>query len=194
MARHVAMPQPRGGCRKACIDARDGPAIGLVLAMGREIGRGFGEFLDLVGDVHIAPVERQFGAEAMELVQIEAERMLALQQQGLTQCIRRHEGIAVAIAADPAPHAQEGRNLHIAPGGIHGRELVLQGGVNVRQFLEEGIVVIGQAVRDLVDHFQPVPAQNARLPEREDGAAQGFLTRRLLLRCQALTVPPCQNL
>src|SRR5215211_7609594 len=117
----------------------------------------------------------------MEFLQIEAERVLALQQQSLSQRVGRHEGVAIAVAADPAPHAQEGGNFHRSPGGIHGCELIFQGGINPRQLLEEGVVVIGEAVHDLVNHLEPVTPQDARLPESENGAAKSLLAGYFLL-------------
>jgi hypothetical protein len=124
----------------------------------------------------------------VELLQIEAERVLALEQESLAQHVRRDERIAVPVAADPASHAQERGKLHIAPGRVHGGELVLQGGVEARQLLEEGVVVIGQAVHHLVDDLEPVAAQDAGLPQGEDRPAQGFLAHGLLVGGQLLPV------
>ena len=78
------------------------------------------------------------------------------------------EGVAVAVAADPAAHAQEGRQLGAVPGRVAVGELVLEGGVEARQLAQEGVVVIREAVRHLVDHLEPGAAQDAGLPEGQD--------------------------
>ena len=77
----------------------------------------------------------------MQLLEIEAQRAGALPARGLTQHVGRDERVAVAIAADPAAHAQEGRNLWIVPGRVKRRERVLEGRVEARQFPQEGLVV-----------------------------------------------------
>jgi hypothetical protein len=110
--------------------------------MRREIGRGFGEFLNLLGNVDIAPIQGQLATELMNFFQIKAERMTALEQQSLAQGVRSDEGIAIPIAADPASHAQERWQLQICPGRIHVGELILQGSVEARQFSKERVIVI----------------------------------------------------
>ena len=66
-------------------------------------------------------------------------------------------------------------------GGALARQLVLDRAVDARQFLEERIIVIGEAVGDLVEHFQLGLAQHIGAPERQDGAAQPLLA--LLSSC-----------
>ena len=62
------------------------------------------------------------------------------------------------------------------------RERVLYRRVKPRQFAEERVVVIGEAVGDLVDHGQPGLPQHVRSPEDKNGATQLlFVARELLL-------------
>ena len=138
-----------------------------------------------LGDAHDATIERQFGAEQMQLLEIEAQRPLALHGERLRRHVGRDEGIAVAVAADPAPHAQEGRHVEIAPGRIDAAQAILQVGVEDGQSMKEGVVVVGEAVGDLVDHPEALAAHQAGLPQGEHGTAQrpavgGELLRREL--------------
>ena len=95
------------------------------------------------------------------------------------QCLAHNRGvdigIAVPVPADPAADAQKGR---------HGfRERVFQTGVQAGQFAEERMVVIGQAVRDFVYHFQPFLPQHIGLPQGQDRAAKpGFEFRPFFRR------------
>ena len=84
--------------------------------------------------------------------------------QRLAQHLRRDEGIAVAVAADPASHAQERGQLEAVPGGIGRGELVFERRVEARQLAQEGVVVVGEAVRYLVEDLEPGPAQDVGLP------------------------------
>src|SRR3546814_6281028 len=52
---------------------------------------------------------RQLGAERMDLIDIMAEYRRGVACRRLSQRFGGDEGIAVAVAADPAPDAQEGR-------------------------------------------------------------------------------------
>jgi hypothetical protein len=119
----------------------------------------------------------------MALIQIEFERSLALHAHRLAQCLGCDEGIAVAVAADPAADAQEGRQLKAVLGESARRQLVFQRGIEARQLAQKSVVVIGKPVGDLVDDFQPGLPQHAGLPQREHGAAQGlFICPRLFRR------------
>ena len=121
----------------------------------------------------------------MQLVEIEAQRPLALHGERLCRHVGRDEGIAVAVAADPAAHAQEGRHVEVPPGRVDAAEPILEVGVEDRQRVQEGVVVVGETVGDLVDHPQARAAHQAGLPQSEHGAAQrpavgGQLLRREL--------------
>jgi hypothetical protein len=62
--------------------------------------------------------------------------------------------------------------------------------VQARQFGEEGVVVVADAVADFVDHRQPGRAQHARAPQPEHGAAQRevVLLRLIGRELQAVTL------
>ena len=96
--------------------------------------------------------------------------------------VGRDEGIAVAVAADPAPHAQEGRHVEVAPGRVDAAQAILEVGVEDRQRVQEGVVVVGETVGDLVDDPQTRAAHQAGLPQGEHGAAQRPAVGRQLLR------------
>ena len=93
------------------------------------------------------------------------------------------ERVAVAVAADPAAHAQQRGNADVlAEARFH---LLFQVGVDLRDFAEKGVAVILQAVRDLVMHRQPGGAQHARLPQDQHEAMQGFLIAGQFIRRHA---------
>jgi len=54
--------------------------------------------------------------------------------------------------------------------------------------LQEGVVIIRQAVDDLIDDPEPVPAQDARLPQCENGPPERVLVSRLFIGGHALLV------
>src|SRR5262249_52638490 len=84
--RHAELAHGRGETR---IETRDRAAIRLLLTMRGAVGRALREPFHLVGYVDKATVERQLGAERVQLLEIEAERPLALHAQGLAQRLRR---------------------------------------------------------------------------------------------------------
>src|SRR5262245_19437106 len=101
----------------------------------------------------------------MHLIQIEFERAVALHCQCLSQYPGCDEGIAVAIAADPASNAQERGYLEVLPCGIGRNELDFQRRVEARQLVQKSVVVVRQPVSDLVDDFESAPAQHTGLPQ-----------------------------
>src|SRR6266436_6541969 len=100
----------------------------------------------------------------MHLIQIELECALALHAQRLSQHLGGDEGIAVAVAADPASDAQERRQLEAVPDGIGRSELVFERRVEARQLAQKGVIVVGKPVSYLVYDFESAPAQHAGLP------------------------------
>ena len=116
----------------------------------------------------------------MQLVEIIGQGPGALQPYGLVEHLGGDEGIAVPIAADPRADAQEGGDglgSRLAADRI---EPVLDRAVKARQLAEEGVVVVGEAVRHLVDHLEPRLPQHVGAPEDEDRASQLFLDQRQL--------------
>ncbi len=118
----------------------------------------------------------------MGFLEIEPEGSLALRAQRLAQDLGGDEGVAVAIAADPAADPQERGHLEPLPSRIDRAELVFEIGVEARQFTQERVVVIGEAVRHLVEHPEARPAQDAGLPQGEDRPAQRLAVGGQLLR------------
>jgi hypothetical protein len=51
----------------------------------------------------------------MQLLEIKVDDLAALHAERLAQHVCVHEWVAVAITADPRPHAEEGRKLGTAP-------------------------------------------------------------------------------
>ena len=170
------------------VDADDGAPIGLRGAARRFIGRALGEFRKLRRDAHPPAVERKLGPEQMQFVEIEVEDPLALHRQRSAPNLGIHEGIAVAVAADPASDPHERRQVGVVEGRIVGRELILDHAIEARQLAQEGVVVIGKTVRDLIDHVGPAAPQQAGLPERQHGAQQGLVAGGEFARRHLLAV------
>ena len=120
--------------------------------------------------------QRQFGAEHVQFLEIEAQHAARLQPQRSAHHLRRHERVAVAVAADPASHPQERRQL-AARGAIALVQPVLQRAVQPRHLVQEGVVVERQAVGDLVEHGELGTAQQIGLPQRQHRAAQLLVVR-----------------
>ena len=111
--------------------------------------------------------QRQFSAQRMDAVQIISDRRRRAALQRILQLGRLNEGIAVAIAADPAAHAQETlrpRPQHPFPPGIergqHGQEAVPK---------------ISEDIFDFVGNEQLFAAQRACLPQERDLAKDSFV-------------------
>jgi hypothetical protein len=114
----------------------------------------------------------------MDLLEIEAERSFALHAQGLAQDISRHERVAVAIASDPTADPQERGHLQTCPLWINHLQLVFEVGIEMRELAKKRVIILGETVRHLVEDPQPLPAQNAGLPQGEDRTAQSVAIRR----------------
>ena len=108
----------------------------------------------------------------MQFVEIILQRARALQPHRLAEHFGGDIGVAVAIAADPGADAQERGDALVRIGGVPAREFVLDGAIEARQFAEERVVVIGEAVCDLVDDAQPRLTQHVGAPQQQHGAAQ----------------------
>jgi len=104
----------------------------------------------------------------VHLREVVAKRHLALALQRQAQRVGTDVGVAVAIAAHPVPHAQEGRHRATV-------QRQLEFAVEHRDLREEGDRIPAQRVFDLVGHRQPGGAQHARLPQLGDAGADGLL-------------------
>ncbi|MDT4852307.1 hypothetical protein FQZ97_865320 [compost metagenome] len=109
-----------------------------------------------------------------------AQHQIGLAVQRQLQRLRGHVGVAVAVAAAPLAHAQEGRHVLIV-------QAFFEVAVDARDLRQEGGLVIAQCVFDFVGHGELGETQQARLPElRHAGAQLGFEVG-VLARQQLLT-------
>lgn len=180
MARGLAAGEfvQRGG--QARIHAGEGAAVGLVLAVLAHVGRTLGQRLHFHGHVDQRGRERQLAAEVVHLGEVVAQRQLALPAQCVLERLGGDVGVAVAVAADPLAHAQEGRDRRCVAAL---RQRLLEVGVHARDLAQEGGLVVAQRVLDLVGHGELGEAQQARLPDLRDADAHlrfvvGELERR----------------
>ena len=164
--------QRRGQTR---VDADQRAAVGLVLAVRVLVGRALGQRGHLGRDRAQQQRHRQLGAELVHLGQVVAQRRLALARQRQLQRLGGHEGVAVAVAADPVAHAEE-------VGDVAARQRVLDLAVHLRDLAQEGRAVVGQRVLDLVRDGQLGVAQHARLPELGHAGGELLLVLGALAR------------
>ena len=171
------------GLGEARIHAGDGPPIGLVAPGGGGIVRGVGERRQLRAHRGEIGGERQFAAE---LVQFDRDNSRArarsagasprsARRRSRTDC-RRDRRRSTSRRAGTRRSAFRARLV------LDGVEPVLDRAVEARQLAEERIVVIGEAVRDLVDHLEPRLAQHVGAPQDEHGAPQLLFVGRELRR------------
>ncbi|MCY1508535.1 hypothetical protein D9M68_428480 [compost metagenome] len=140
-----------------------------VVAAGLGQGEQFGVHGDQQGG------DGQFRAERVHFLQIVLEQHGGLAQQGAFQGAGVHVRVAVAVAADPAAHAQEGLQRRRRGGEGLGGFAVQQLGqvaVEARNDLQEGAAVVREGVLDLIGHREPGIAQHAGLPQRGHAAQQ----------------------
>ena len=156
----------RGG--QARVHADQGAAVGLVLAVLVVVGRVCGQRQHGRRDRCQRVRHRQLAAQQVHLGEVVAQRHLGLARQGPAHGARTHVGIAVSVAPDPVPHAQE-------RGDVVPFEGVLHLCVQARDLAQEGGGVVAQCVFDLVVHRQLGGAQHAGLPQLGDPGAQQFL-------------------
>ena len=162
------------------IHAGDRAPIGLAAPRQGRVAGVVGERVQLRADPDESRVERQDAAELVQLVEIIGERPGALLPHRLLQHLGGDKRVAVAVAADPRADLKERRDRLLEPLSAERVEFVLDRAVEARQLAEEGVVVIGEAVGDLVDHFQPRLAQHVGAPEDKDAAPELLLVEREL--------------
>ena len=95
----------------------------------------------------------------MQLGKIEAERACCMQVQRAAHHLCGHERIAIAVAADPASQAEEGRHrdLRLRPARA---QQIFDLAIQPRQLLQEGVAVISQPILDFIGDGQAQLAQN----------------------------------
>ena len=112
----------------------------------------------------------------MQLGQIKAQRDLGLPGQRQTQRLGADIRVAVAVAADPAAHAQERRHR------LAGQQR-LDLAVELGDLAQKGALVVRQRVLDLVADAELGVAQHPCLPQLGDAPAQHLLVLGQLARC-----------
>src|ERR1700733_829029 len=166
---------------EARIHSGDGASIGFLTPRGGGIVGRVGKrrkFLTHRGEIG---GKRQFGAQLVQFVQIVADRSGALQPHRLVQHVGGDERIAVPVATDPRPDAEERADRLRPRLAGHRVESVLDRAVEARQLMEERIVVEREGVGDLVDDLKLRLAQEVRAPEDEHGPPKPFLVERKLI-------------
>jgi hypothetical protein len=190
---HVVSQSARGG-DEACINSHDRLPIGLRCAARGLVGRATHQLLQLRGHADTGAIERQLAAEQMQFIEIEIEHPLTLHVDGLTQHVRVHERIAIAITTDPASHTNERWELHIAPGWIDGRETIFESRVQAWQLPEERVIVVRKSVGDFVDNRRLPASQQAGLPEDQDRARERIVGRGGFRRRERRAIAACEQL
>ena len=181
----ISTVEPFGGRRQPRIDAGDRETIRLAAPVRRGVGRALRQRTQLLGDVGEMRRDRQLGSRAHAA---RPDRTAAPGSTAACSVPRMHvggdEGIAVAVAADPASHAQERGEL-ARRRFADLLEPVFQRADQPRHLAQEGVIVERQAVGDLVEHGELGPAQQIGLPQRQHRAAQLLVACCGLLRASA---------
>ncbi|MNS92525.1 hypothetical protein D3C72_1266670 [compost metagenome] len=94
--------------------------------------------------------------------------------QGAAQDVGRDKRVAVAVAAYPAADLHEIGQFRIFPTGIALGQHGFQRGIQFRQFAQNRVVVKRQAIGHFIHDGQLARAQQTRLPQGDDAAAQRF--------------------
>ena len=122
----------------------------------------------------------------MQFAQIEIKHLVGLALQRLAQDVGGDEGIAVAVAANPAADLHKGRQFGIGPARVVLRQHGFQRRIQLRQLGQDRVIEERQAIFHLVHHRQLGGTQEAGLPQGDDAAAErlfivgGFLGRHLV--------------
>ena len=165
----------------ARIDAGNRAAIGFVPSAGRIVPAGGGELPD--GGGHGGEFARngKLGAQFVQRIQIVAQRRAAGAAEREAELLCLHEGIAIAISADPGAEPQEAGHAmpqHAVPARIE-----------AGQDGHEDVAKIGERIVDLVAHEQPLAAQRPGLPEQGDLAGDRILDRLAMRRLDRARIP-----
>ncbi len=163
------------------VDADDGAAIGLVLAVRIGVARPVGQRLERCGRADEDARHRKLALQSQQFAEIEAQHRFGMTADRELQRLGRDIGIAVPVAADPVAHAKEGRGRPA--------EMLVDLLVELRQLGQEGRFVIPERVLDLIADRQLRVAQQPRLPELRDAGAQhqGIL-REVARRAQGIAL------
>ena len=163
-----AAGEPVPGGRQPRVDGREHAAVGLVLPVRVVVGRLLRQRRQLGRDVDQQAGQRQLRAQRVHLGEVVGQRQVGLGGERLAQRAGVDVGVAVAVAAHPVAHAQEGRH-------VGARQALFQPLVQARDLRQEGAAVIAERVLDLVAHGEPGVAQQTRLPQAQHVGAQAGL-------------------
>ena len=154
--------------------------------MRRGVAGRLGERVERVVGGHPRRAHAQLGAELVRLDEVVLEHRGGLPGGGVEERVGGDERVAVAIAADPTADVQERRDgqRRAAVG-----EQILEIAHQARQLGEERAPMVVEAVVDLVDHRDPLRAQQPRAPHRENGAAQRLIGARRVRRREGRVIP-----
>lgn len=178
VAAGILAGQLAAGGRQARIHADQRAPVRLIRAVLGVIRRAFGQGQQVGAHVDEQGGHRQLRAQRVDLVEVPREDHAGLPLRGMAQRLRGDERVAVAVAADPRAHLEEGgqrgRLAARAPARKHRGDILFQLAVQRGNLAQEGGLVVRQRVLDLVGHHQARGAQHARLPQLGDvGAQQG---------------------
>ncbi len=160
---HVERARRRGD---PCVQSGERAPVRFVAAMRALVRRAVGQRDQFRRDRRDEGRHRQFGSERVQLLEVILEHPRRLHAQRALQHVRRHERIAVAVAADPRPDPQERgqfaqRRVRVAP-----LQLVLERAVQQGHFGQERLLEERQAVGHFVEHVELLEPQHAGLPQR----------------------------
>src|SRR6516162_7251292 len=112
---------PRGG--EAAVNSAQRQSIRLVTAMLGFLGRASGKGLELRSYPDQADGLRQFHSKLDDLRQVVIQSNGRLPRKRVPRDFMSHVGIAVAVAADPAPRLKERGNPKAALGPARGQNI-----------------------------------------------------------------------
>ena len=176
MARSLPARQMLQGSGKPRINTGQSTSIRLIQPVRIVIRRGIGQRLHC--GRHLGQTRRngQLATQVVHLGQIVTQHHITLAAQRQLQSWRRDIGIAIAIATNPLPHAQEAVNALAI-------KRSLQIGIQLRHFPQERRFVITQRVFNFICDGQFGITQQARHPQlRHTRTQQGLIGRQLSRR------------
>ena len=168
--RYVARERS-GGSGEAAVDPDQRLPIRLVLPVRILVVRVPRELEQRGRRLHQSRRQRQLAAEPVHLIEVMLERDGRLRADRVRQRFRRHERIAVAVAADPRAGTQE----RLQPGHVE-VEIVRKPRrhvrVELRNLVEKRVAVVREAVVDLVLHLELREPDHRGLPQLEHLAVE----------------------
>ena len=154
------------------IDADDRPPIRFGGATRRVIGRALAPALRAAPRSRPGAVERQLGAKQLQLLEIEVER-LASASDRLRSTSALTNGLPSRSPPIQLPMRRKDGSSAV-PAGIASPPAAPRVAINARQLAQEGVVVVGRARWPPRRSPSAAVAQQAGLPQRQDGAAQAL--------------------